>query len=244
MGLAPLGQKVAQTGVGLGRSDNLQLDPLVARLLAARMPDPAPAQPQDPAGTRARRNCQAHRAVDGGGRDLRPEDRLVDGDRQGQHDVVAVAPEHRMGPHEDRDQRVPGRPAAKAGRPLATQPQGLPVLGAARDLHREGLAVGQRDPGLGPAHRVQKRHLQRVARIATGGRKPALAEIACGRACAVAQDLREDVRRIGVRTEAAPLSIGVVRRIGEVAVVPALRSLLTEAVDLARVKPSTGLWGP
>jgi hypothetical protein len=79
----------------------------------------AAAQAQDPARTGAGRNAHAHRAVDGGRRDLAAQNSLVDGNGQRDDDIVALPAKHRMGSNKDCDQSITGRTTSIAKGTLA-----------------------------------------------------------------------------------------------------------------------------
>lgn len=241
MGLSPFHKKIAKAIIHVRRRDDLQLDPLVALSLALCPCDPARPQTQDLARARTRRNGESHGAVDGRCRDLAAENGLVDGDRESQENVVALAMKNQMGPDDNGDERITCCTATNAGRALAAQPQRLSVFGAPRDLDRKALAIGQGDASLGASCSIQKRHLERIAGIWAMGRKPTIRKLSTGRPSTIAEDFGEDVNWIGIRAEPSPVLVSVVRGTCNITIVLPLRAFCAKAVDLSRIILCVGL---
>src|SRR5262249_40409782 len=108
-------------------------------------------------------NGQRHTPVDGGRLDLSAQDRLVDGDRQIEDDVVALALEIGMGANLQLDQRVTRLAASHARPALALQAQHLSLDHAGWDVDVQRLALRQQDALLDAVDRLQKVDLQVIA---------------------------------------------------------------------------------
>ena len=93
------------------------------------------------------------------------EHRLLDGHRQLDDDVVALAAEQRMRRDGDLHQRVAGRAAAEARHALALQPQHMAVAHAGGDAHIQRAALRQGDAAGGAVGRIEEADGQRVLRV-------------------------------------------------------------------------------
>ena len=132
---------------------------------------------------------------------------------------------------------VPGGATAIARPALAPQAQGLAVGDAPGDLYLKIAAVGQRDAHRPAGRGLGERYVERVMRVGTP--RP---DVAPGKAVAAlpvlaAQEFGEDVGLVPIAFVARPLTVGIARLLGEIAVVAALlRPFLPACVDLPPVE--------
>src|SRR5947209_17646664 len=110
------------------------------------------AYPQNAPTGRTGRHRDGHRAVERRYGQVDPVDRLREGDRYGQGEVVAVPAVQRILTHLDQDVQVAGRPTTGTGLTPAGEPDLLPVGHPGRDPYVERPGLG--DPARTMAFRA------------------------------------------------------------------------------------------
>src|SRR5688500_1372045 len=208
--------ELLQRGIVGGKID-CHSDQLVAAL-AVLAGEAAALEAQHLARGRALGDGYHDRPLGRGNLDLGAEHRLLEGDRKGQADMLAVAGEEGMRRDLDRDDRVaaPARPLLA----LAGEPDLGPAVDALGELDVDRLAVGERHALRFQRHRVDERNLQPVCDVGAFLRRPsALAKpgdaAACARAApaAAAEQALEQVAEVDAnRATAGEIEIFEPRR--------------------------------
>ncbi len=206
---------------------------------AAAVGNAASAQPQQPAGAGARRDGEAHLAVEGGHPHLAAQHRHFQRHR---HLTVEIAPpalEPGIGPHADPHPQI----AAPAGPRLAHagKPQHRAVFGPRRDVDLDRAPIGKAQPPAAAAHGLGEVEHELRLEIGPAAEAAAEAEAEPARAAAGVEELLHQLLEVGEAAAKAAAGSGMAP--AEAAEAAGKGALAPVLVDLAPViaPPALGI---
>ena len=175
------------------------------------------------------------RTVNRGYANLRPQNCLMQCDRQLDMHVIALPSKQTVGLHMHRNQRVTARAATHARHSLALEPQNLTVPQAGRNRKIEAAPIGHGDTALGPLRGIHEVHLEGVSDITAA--HPDVLPAPGTTPATVSEEIRKDVPAIAKIGITLGRVIGMVRaRIGIMPVELLFGTLLSFGIDFALVK--------